>query len=450
MPSSLRRSFACCILLVLAPSVVGAEPAPLVLSDDGGWCWFEDERVLVHDGRLLIGTIAAGTRDPSRKGNVELTTVDLQTRTVERSVLHRGFPTDDHNSPALLARGDGCLIAMYSQHGAENRIYARIGQQPGVPSSWGEEQVFVPGPKSRVTYSNLFHLSDENQGRGRLYNFYRGYDDTFKPSWMTSDNDGDAWTAHGLWIDFVAAQRHRPYVKYAANGRDTIHFAFTEGHPRDFDNSIYHAYYRDGAFFRSDGARIKAVSDGPITPGEATRVFAGDPANVAWISDMHLDAEGRPVLVYSVQKNAAGLGPAHPQAGQDHRYRYACWNGKRWRDQEIAYAGTRLYPGEDDYTGNLCLDPYDLNIVYVSSNVDIRSGCPNASGHYEIYRGQTHDRGAAWDWTPLTRNSHVDNLRPIAPAGDGSRGIVLWLRGKYVTYRDYDLQVVGVLGDRHP
>jgi hypothetical protein len=444
--STIRRIAATLSILCLGVPAVAGEP--VTLNDDGGWCWFEDERALFVEGKLIIGTIAAGTHDPARNGNVEATVFDHGGGAIQRTVLHERLQLDDHASPAFVVRGDGRLLAMYSKHGGDNRIYFRVSERPGDATRWRKEQAFTPSASSRVTYSNLFRLPVENSGRGRLYNFFRGYDDSFKPSWMTSDNDGETWNARGLWIDFPAAAKHRPYVKYASNGRDTIHFAFTEGHPRDFDNSIYHAFYRDGAFHRSDGSRINAVVEGPITPAEATRIVVGDPNNVAWVSDLHLDPAGRPVLVYSVQKNAAGLGPAHPEAGRDHRYRWAAWDGKRWRDQEIAFAGARLYPGEDDYTGNVCLDPRDPRVVYASSNVNIRTGAPSASGRYEIHRGVTSNFGESWTWTPVTENSHADNLRPIVPSGDFTGETVLWLRGEYRSFTDYDLEVVGFFRPR--
>ena len=41
------------------------EPAsPIVLNDDGAWCWFQDERVLVQGSTLLVGSVANGSRDP--------------------------------------------------------------------------------------------------------------------------------------------------------------------------------------------------------------------------------------------------------------------------------------------------------------------------------------------------------------------------------------------------
>ncbi len=433
------------IILFLGSVPALALPPVITFNDDGGWCWFEDERAIVQNGQLTIGTVAAGSLNSSRKGNIEATTYDLATGKHVRSVLHNNLQFDDHNSPAFCVLKDGCILAMYAKHGPENRIYYRISQEPGDTSTWRPEQVFVPSQDSRVTYSNPFRLANENNGQGRLYNFYRGYKNSFKPSWMTSNDDGRSWEAHGLWIDFPVKQRHRPYVKYTSNNHDTVHFVFSEGHPRNFNNSLYHAFYRNGAFYRTDGILIKSVTDGPVTPAEATKIFSGDANNVAWPCDLHLDDQQRPVVVYSVQKNSAGEDRADAEADGDHRYRMARWNGSMWHDHQVAYAGTRLYAGEDDYTGLICIDPNDTNTVYLSSNVNILNGQPNSSGHYEIYRGHMNDLGKTWTWTAITENSEVDNLRPIVPMADNDRTILLWLRGTLTTYTDFDFDVVGML-----
>lgn len=103
----------------------------------------------------------------------------------------------------------------------------------------------MPSGSSRVTYANLHWIAGRRAARTMISS--AGLDNTFKPSWMASDDWGNSWRAGGLLIDFEsAAFRHRPYVKYASDGRGTIHFAFTEGHPRDFDNSIYHANLANG------------------------------------------------------------------------------------------------------------------------------------------------------------------------------------------------------------
>jgi hypothetical protein len=434
------------------PGVEGG-PEPVVLNDDGGWCWFQDERALVVDHHLVFGSVAAGRHDPERQGAVEVTGVDLATGATTRVRLddtplppEGGY--DDHNAPAFVVRGDDRLLAVYAAHGTESRFRHRVSERPGDPTAWGKEQTFEPSPSSRITYSNLHRLAGED---GRVYNFYRGLDDLFKPSVAWSDDEGEAWANGGVVIDVPAEYRHRPYVKYVSDHDDEVHLLYTEGHPRNFDNSVYHVVLRGGHLHRSDGAPIRPLAEGLRDPEEGTRVFGGDPDNVAWVIDAELDAEGRPFVVYSVQKGSSGLPPG--EGGEDHRYRLARWTGSAWEDGEIAFAGTRLYPREDDYTGGVALVPGDPDEVFISTNADPETGTPLVSTsdgrrHWEIYRGSRADaQGSepAWRWTPVTRDSTADNLRPIVPRAEDRKPILLWLRGTYRTYTDYDLEIVGLL-----
>jgi hypothetical protein len=426
---------------------------PVVLNDDGGWCWFQDERAIVVGSRLVFGSVAAGTHDPKRRGAVEATTVDLETGVIARSRLN-GSPIpplgsyDDHDAPAFVVRGDGRLLAVYAGHGTENRFRFRVSVGPGEAGEWRPERSFSPSASSRITYSNLQRLSDED---GRIFNFFRGLDDLFKPSVAWSDDGGETWAAGEIVIDVPSRVRHRPYVKYASDGRDTVHMAYTEGHPRDFDNSVYHVMLRRGRLLRSDGTPIATLATGLQDPKEGTRVFEGDSDNVAWVADLELDADGRPFVAYSVQRGSAGRPPG--EGGEDHRYRLARWNGERWEDQEVAFAGTRLYAGEDDYTGGVALVPGDPATVFISTNADPATGAPIVSGadgqrHWEIFRGvrTNPDRAgrATFLWTPLTRDSTSDNLRPVVPRAHSRGPVVLWLRGTYRSYTDYDLEVVSL------
>jgi hypothetical protein len=453
---NLARAMGRSVLLVLVGLRVcvpraaraGERTGLITFNDDGAWCWFQDERALVHDGQLIIASVANGWHDPARRGDVEIVTYDLASGRSARSELHDRLENDDHDVPALWMRGDGRLLAIFAKHGSQNHFYSRVTATPRDFSTWEPPTQFSPSPSSRVTYANLHFLSAENAGRGRLYLFFRGLDGSFKPSLATSDDLGQTWAAGNVVIQVPAPFRHRPYVKYASNSRDTIHLLYTEGHPRDFDNSVYHVFYRDGTLYRSDGQAISALKQGLTDPQEGTCVFRGDKDNVAWVSDLHLSPDGRPVAVYSVQKNSAGLRSSDERSGQDHRYRYARWDGSAWQDHEFAFAGTRLYVGEDDYTGNICLDPDRLNTVYISTNAEPTSGAPLISKadqrrHYEIFRGVTNDGGATWAWSPITRDSTADNLRPIVPKWDSDHCAVLWFRGTYRSYRDYQCEIVG-------
>ncbi|RMF37736.1 MAG: hypothetical protein D6753_17075, partial [Planctomycetota bacterium] len=335
--------------LLLLSAAFGEEPR--VVNDDGAWCWFQDERAVICGDKLIVGSVANGADTLDRHGDIEATSIDLQSGAVQRWELMDQLEADDHDAPAFWVRPDGRAIAVFAKHGSENCFYYRIMTQEG--SGWGPLQRFVPSESSRITYANLLFLAEENEGHGRLYNFFRGLDGKFKPSYAWSDDWGETWQTGNVVIDVPTAFRHRPYVKYASDGRSVLHFLYTDGHPRDFDNSVYHMYYQHGMLYRSDASPIRRLTEGLQQPGEGTCLFRGDADNVAWVSDAHLSVEGWPYVVFSVQKGGAGLASGSPAAGQDHRYHYAYWDGTRWREYEIAFAGTRLYPGEDDYTGNI-------------------------------------------------------------------------------------------------
>ena len=408
----------------------------VTLNDNGGWCWFQDERAIVVGEQLVFGSVAnaLGTNGTERGGNIEVTTVDLTgTNATVTTVLRAHLENDDHAAPALLALPDGRLLAVYARHGRDKLMRYSLSSHPADAATWQPER--QASRNAGVTYSNLFCLPSEGRGAGRIYDFYRG--EQWNPNWIFSDDLGESWHYGGRLIAFEG----RPYLKYASNRHDTIHFVTTEHHPHNYANSIYHAYLKDGKLHRSDGTAICALSEAPIKPKQATRIFAGDKDHVAWMCDIHLDVDGRPCLAYSVQKQ---LDP------NEIHYRYARWDGHTWNDRFLAHAGTALYKGEEHYCGLVALDPADPSRLYISTDADPVTGRPLVSQrdrkrHYEIFAGRTHDAGATWTWSPVTRDSDADNLRPVVPIGCGTRTILLWLRGTYTSFTKYDLDIVGIV-----
>lgn len=412
-----------------------------MLSEDGGYCWFEAPRAIVSGSQLIVGTVASGAHDGTRRGNIEAIVYDLDANTTHVSVLHERLEADDHDSPAFAVLPDGRVLSMYAKHHADSVIYRRLSA-PHDARVWGPERTFVPSPGSRVTYSNVWSLPAEKH---RIYDFYRGLDDSFKPSYAFSDDGGESWQSGNVFIDVPAAERHRPYFCSTSNGRDAVHFVLTEGHPRDFDNSLYHVFYRDGALHRSDGTPVCSLARGLSSPGQATRIFAGDSENVPWPMAIQLDAKGRPHVLYSVQVGSGGLPVG--QGGDDIRYRMARFDGDRWHDSQLAFAGSRLYAGEDDYSGLATFDPHDPCTVYLSTNVDPATGRPLVSAvdgrrHYELFRARSRGVEERPQFVPLTPDSCVDYLRPLMTAAPDGRKILIALAGNYRSYVDFDLRVL--------
>ncbi len=456
------------------------------LNDNGAWSWFMDERVIVDKGRLIVGSVRAHGKFADKTlpgwGNVELAVMDMKSGATSKVVLHENLEQDDHNNPGLLVLCDGRYLAAYSKHGQETTVYYRISTNPGDPLMWEDEKQFrTPGTmgsfaKDSFTYCNPMRLSSENN---RTYLFHRSHG--LDPNYLLSDDDGRTWRYGGKL--YVGRDGYSPYTKYISNNRDTIHFVATEDHPRNFNNSLYHAFIRDGKLYRSDG--VPVVSSGEKTPSpglsatqsfsesgknevagaslststncgvrpwDLTRIFQGGSNHVAWMTDIHLDKKERPVVLFTVQVNGAGI--PRGQGGDDHRFHYARWDGKKWIEHEIAYAGKRLYSGEDDYTGLGAIDPQDTSVIYLSSDADLKTGEPLISAadgkrHHEIFRGETKNDGATWTWTPVTGNSTMDNLRPLVPISSDKRTALVWMRGTYRANRgEWTTKVVTTLLER--
>lgn len=431
MKSLYNYFFVCCFILAGCDDKV---QKVIVLKENGSWCWFQDERAIIYNNQLIFGSVADryGKHGEALDGNIEVTSYDLETNTnLGTFVLHERLEADDHNVPAFLPLLDGRLLSVYSKHNTDSLIRYRISKRTHA-TEWDDEQT-IKGTGG-VTYSNLHFLQSENNGKGRIYNFYRGADRS--PYYVFSDDQAKSWQAGNNLLTF---ETRFPYLKYASDGKSKIHFITTESHPIFWGCSIFHGYIENEKAYTSDGKLIRDLKEGPIQPDEATQIFEGDEQNNAWTIDLHLDKNNNPYVVYSVRKNT------------DHiQYRYARWDGSSWNDHFLSFAGRALYEDEQHYSGLVALDPDNPDVIYISTDAHPVTETPLISTrdnvrHYEIYKGTTTDSGQTWEWVPLTQNSTQDNVRPIMPKGNNEFKAVLWLRGSIKSYVDYNFDVVGLI-----
>lgn len=432
-------------LLALAPrNTRSAFDSPITFMRDGGWCWYQDPRAIIADGKLVIGAVSGQT------GDVKISVYDLAAgRDLGTLVLHAKFQRDDHDVPAFYLRPDGRLLAMYAKHANEKIHYLALSA-PGDFLTW--EQLpphhYDYPARQGVTYNNLHGV--ENQGL--LYNFYRD-GETFTPAFITSEDHGVTWGNRTHFIADEVEGRQRPYPRYLQRDANTVGIAFTDGHPRDYGNSLYYADFRDGAFFNVDGTRIKSIADGPLRTSEAETIYTGSETRER--ASPEIDYATTSIVnsawTAAVAKNAAGyphIGYTLYLSNDDHRFRLASWNGERWLDREIAYGGVCLYLRESSYTGLLAFDPTDPATIYLSTDVDPTTGEPR-SGVHEIYTarvGPSDDTGSI-TWQAVTTGSTERNIRPMVVAGGGYK-VVLWLSGPWRTFTDYASDVVGLVIDR--
>jgi hypothetical protein len=395
-------------LATAAPAAHAGPPVTQTLGS-GAWIWFSDPRAVYHAGQHRA-TYAAWVNDD---GNAILGSYDHDTHVISTAVLKYRLGRDDHASPTLLMLPDGRLIAFYSSHGGK-RIYYRKTQFPeDIASLEPARRVPTRSGRFGATFPQPIQLGRE---RGRIWLFWRGSD--WQPAFATSEN-GRRWTRPRTVIDDgIPRKRHRPYVKVASEGFDTIHFAFTEAHPGRYPTGIYYMKYQEGLFYTGSGRTIGSLSTLPIKPAQAEQVYDPKVKGVrAWVYDIAVDDDDLPVIVYDeIYRHS------------DHRYRYARLTPYGWLDHEITPAGPAITNTPGWYSAGITLDHEDPRIVYLSRRVN---------GQYEVERWFTDDGGETWSSTAITKNSAEPNLRPVSPRGLLDNDVLFWMRGEYPNYREY-------------
>jgi len=413
------------VLLTLAAPASAAE----VRFGDGGWCWFQDPRAVTHAGahtRTYVGWVTPA-------GDVTVGSYDHATKQTTSFVLHAALQRDDHVSPALHVRPDGRLTAFYARHSGAP-FYYRTTTNPEDVTSWGPAQTIdtnTPGAHG-FTYPNPVRLAAED----RTYLFWRGGD--LDPTFSTQDDGETGWAdARSLMHvpgDQPGYRTERPYVKYASDGQDTIHFAYTNAHPSEApDVNIYYGRIRAGRVERADGTDLSALGT-PIAPTEAEVVF--DAPGPTWIHDVAVGADGRPVVVFaSFPTGTSATG---------HVYHYARWTGASWEVSVITPAGGSISTGGRSplYSGGITLDHQDPSSLYLSRQV---------GGAWWVEAWNTPDGGRSWATRTLTPGSTAKNMRPLSPRGDEPNGeMVVWMNGAYPDYNNLETTVTSFIEDPPP
>ncbi len=421
-----------------------------MVKPNGGWSWFQDERVIVDGDKALVATVAGAKRDGAKPGDIQVTTFDIAKKTSAVTTLHDKLRDSDIAAPAIVRLADGRYLAAFTA-GKDKTMRFRVSEKPGDASAWKPEKKLEL--KGDTSYANL---AVEPGKDGRVFNFYRGEDGL--PHAMTAAAAGEDFTAAPAFLGWTRKSptfdekkstrpdEPRPYLRYASRG-GVVHFIATEDHPRSYDTSIWHGYIRGTALHDSAGTVLDddVLKGEPIELTKLTRVFEGKKDSVPWTVDIDLDAEGKPFVAFVVQKDGKDRASKKTPGGDDHRFHFARFDGKAWTDSEIAYAGRRLYKQEENFTGLVALVPKNPDVVFISTNVDPATGDkPKGEQHFELYRGASQDRGKTWKWTALTKDSGTENIRPVVPEWAGGT-LVMWLRGSYKSIGSFDLDVVGMI-----
>ena len=420
----------------LAFSEINAQQ-PQVLSYDGAWCWFSDPRAIYTSANKAM--IVTGWID--KTGNVYAASLEPGSGKIVNKKLYPELEIDDHDNPAFLELADGNILSQYTWHnGTVNGmgVIQNITEHPYDVKCFGAPLIFKPYTEALVSkykkqtysYANPFRLESE---QNKLYSFGRWIG--FKPNLITSTDNGKTWSEPRVVITSRELDvNNRPYVKYHSDGKSKIHLLFTNGHPNNEPlNSVYYCYYENNAFWRADGMKICKVDQLPFHPEDASIVYKATPATgKAWIFDIATDKKGRPVVAYT----------RYP-SNREHLYYYAAYNNGKWEDHLLINSGT-WFPEdeegkkqrEENYSGGMTLDPADPSTLYFSHQVN---------GIFELSKAITRNFGKSWKITPITRNSKLNNVRPVVPRykKKSDPTVLLWMQlRKYRHYTDYDADIV--------
>jgi len=425
----------------------------LQLTANGAWTWFNDERAIFHQGSLYFGYVRSN-------GQYGVTRYNPATNVSSDMIISTATSQqqDDHNNPSITPLPDGRLMVLYAKHLSEPRFYQRTSlvPLPTTDADWGPETIRTL--TANDTYNNTYMLGGESN---RIYNFHRNIN--FNPTITVSDDLGASWQPSVPFIA-VGSGNVRPYPRYCSNRNDRVDLIYTDGHPRDVDNSVYHMYYKAGGFHKTDGTLIDVFANLPLEhesgqrgsviyqfssaawgPGQGPDDWI--PNARGWTWDVHYGPDGNPVCVFQVQ-----TGTDATWSTSRIYYYYARWTGTAWQKRFIAQAGRGIYAAESDYGGGMCVDPANPNVVYISSNAanpfdlsDVNSVPLSTNARFEIYRGVTSDGGLTFSWTPITSNSGADNLRPIIPENSPYDQTLLWFNGTYNSYTSFDTRVLAIL-----
>jgi hypothetical protein len=422
----------------------------ITFTSSGGWCWYQDERAVVDTkaNKLVIGSVVGSG---SGVGNIQATIYDLTAKTGTTAKLGN-LSVDDHDAPAINITPDGKYVAVWATHRSDcNTYYSTYSG-----TSWAAQKTFDwksqgcpwDGDNTHmITYSNVWYMD------GNLYDIARSVGTS--PNLLQSTDDGGTWAYFGRLTYTPLTGYVAGYYKYWGNNTDRIDFLGTEAHPRDNNNSLWHGYMQGGKIYNSAGTVVDDALAGTSATSSAknidqyTQVFktgtspAGGPALCRmWNHDIVRYADG--TIAILGQGRADNCSSTPSGSDPDKRLIYSRWDGQSWKTTYLVKAGPKLYSSEEDYTGLGALDPDNPHIIYISTTYDPRDDTTKSSKH-EIWQGVTCDKGATWNWAPITKGSTDDQFRPIVPKWDGSHTALLWMKGTYTSAQNFATSVVGTI-----
>ncbi len=416
--------------IILVYHKQGENMGTSVLAEEGGWNWCLDPRA-IRDIDRENGSDKTYVAYIDNKGNIKATQYDNLTDTYKQVFVQTGFTADDHSNPALFILPDHRVMVIYSRHTEEECFYYKISENPNDISSFGEEKTVSTQGYDTVTYPTPFYMSDTPDC---FYLFWRGtaWQPTMAKLSLPDENDNVEFLLEPTMIidaRFSESETNkRPYTKYTSNGKDKIYVSYTYAHPDNAETNTLYCSYIDINSLTLNSVTGEVLSDITSSPFKITNtetdntiVVNRTEAKRNWNWEIELDKNGNPVVLY--------VGISSDK--KSHLYYQAYWTGADWQITYIDDGGQWFHDNtkgaEKCYSGGLCFDHNDPNIVFAAIPVEGIYGT-----FYEIYK-YVLSNGEVISKTAVTKNSPENNFRPYVVENSTSTDKVylVWLSGEY-------------------
>src|SRR5690606_15874184 len=98
-----------------------------VFNENGGWTWYNDERVVVdaEAGKIVVSSAASNANSQDTNKNIDAVIHDLATGTNDKMQLGTLGYSDDHNNGGIVVKGPGSYFVAWAHHNQECTSYWR-------------------------------------------------------------------------------------------------------------------------------------------------------------------------------------------------------------------------------------------------------------------------------------------------------------------------------------
>lgn len=357
---------------------------PLTDPPQGAWPWGNAHRYGVADGLPGDFTYIAFT---DNAGGIAVAIYDHAAGppAIQSAIEHDGFAAaDQHNSPALLLRTDGRLLAIYMPHAGPS-AYRRVTVNP-----------LTSDPTITGGWQAATNIDSQLGGEAYTYPDLHRFDDGIHLTFRVQDGAGNNWcesisTDEGAtWSTLVnLCYGPRYYARFFRSSGTRLDIAITDGSYAEDHASIHHFYRESGSYFKTDGTPI--AGSPPFAISAFTKVYDGATAGVRSPADIVKIGDDI-AIAFCVQ-----TGTPHDHIGEDEDYKYARSNaGGAWAVSTVATAVGAL---TFEFTeGSLAIDLRNLSRLAVS-----RREVSDLSHPFRMFDVKSPDGGATWPGgTPIS------------------------------------------------